>query len=818
MPTIFVGKHLIWMLGAVEHSTVYLKYIEEPLYPNFVHSIYVRPILDMLPKDIEVSMDNYQELTKIFREWILERKTNSLLTVPSIAMAQRNVIYLKGFGNVLVSINESIIISSKKEDEDEYQTFSEFLNKSSVENLYLLFGSEASYNISIVEDPIAVEHRHAVYSQVPDLCEITEISEQVQLILNRLQVQYSPEAVPFKKEFKYSTHSNSNIIISGNVGNGKTYYAKALARHCNVYTIFVSCASLAGDRADTLGLKFKSYAQEAIMNAPSLIIFDDIDSICPFEQEEAMPDINVRVAASTFTELLSTLSFFSTSYERNVNVIVTCKSLDETYDSIQNSKLFEQNFLISVPNREQRRKIFQRFLTNRPDFFSEADEDVFDFSQYSMTEETLDYIVDRTENYSPLDVRNMLDKMVNVKLQTLVEEGKYESLGIDTILTIQEFTKASKDFITQSTEGIKLIKSTTSFSDIGGLQDVKNILRETFIFPTKYASLFENAPIKLRSGLLLYGPPGSGKTFIASAIAKECGLNFISIKGPELLNKYVGASEQAVRDVFMQAESAKPCIIFFDEFDSIAAQRGHDNTGVTDRVVNQFLCQLDGVESRKGVYVLAATSRPDLIDAALLRPGRLDKSVCCNIPTEEERQDIMEVICSKQSNVQIGSDVDFKKLASITHNFTGADLQALFFSATLSAYRDTSQTKEKRQDNLLDEDTNFFTVLSTDKAEAKKGKSTVSNQTVVSDELAQQMKQIQASLTKVKKAKDHTPESNEPVYVKESHFIQALSTSRPSLSQEEIDKYDYIYSCFRGQSSEDYIEKLIAQKKKVTLA
>ncbi|ETO09547.1 hypothetical protein RFI_27830, partial [Reticulomyxa filosa] len=165
----------------------------------------------------------------------------------------------------------------------------------------------------------------------------------------------------------------------------------------------------------------------------------------------------------------------------------------------------------------------------------------------------------------------------------------------------------------------------TEWHKIGGLQMVKNELLDILELPSKYSHLFDRLPLKLRSGILLHGPPGCGKTMIANSVAYKCGMNLISVKGPELLNKYIGASEAAVRDVFMRAANNAPCIIFFDEFDSLAPKRGSESTQVTDRVVNQLLTFLDGVESRTNVYVIAATSRPDLIDVALLRPGNFKK-------------------------------------------------------------------------------------------------------------------------------------------------------------------------------------------------
>ncbi|EFQ35383.1 ATPase [Colletotrichum graminicola] len=220
------------------------------------------------------------------------------------------------------------------------------------------------------------------------------------------------------------------------------------------------------------------------------------------------------------------------------------------------------------------------------------------------------------------------------------------------------------------------------------MTETRRVLLETIEYPTRYAPIFAQCPLRLWSGLLLYGYPGCGKTLLASAVAGECGLNFISMKGPEVLNKYIGASEKSIRDLFERAAASRPCVLFFDEFDSIAPKRGSDSTGVTDRVVNQLLTQMDGVEGLSGVYVLAATSRPDFIDPALLRPGRLDKSLLCDLPHLEDRVDILKCLCRKMKVAEeLAAELDEKltEVAARTQDCSGADLQALISNAQLEA-------------------------------------------------------------------------------------------------------------------------------------
>eukprot|EP00903_Cladosiphon_okamuranus_P011980 g11251.t1 len=259
--------------------------------------------------------------------------------------------------------------------------------------------------------------------------------------------------------------------------------------------------------------------------------------------------------------------------------------------------------------------------------------------------------------------------------------------GAGAGIEMEDLEAALDGFSAESLRGAGLFRSSVEWGDVGGLRGVRAELREILELPVKYGRLFEATPTRLPTGALLYGPPGCGKTLLAGAVAAECGLNFISVKGPEVLDKYIGASEQAVRSLFARGASAAPCVLFFDEFEAVAPRRGNDNTGVTDRVVNQLLTFLDGVEGRDGVYVLGATSRPDLIDSALLRPGRLDRQLYCGFPDEAEREDILRAVCRKTPMSEEAREVALAKVARSpkAEAFTGADLQAIVDTAQLAA-------------------------------------------------------------------------------------------------------------------------------------
>jgi len=318
-----------------------------------------------------------------------------------------------------------------------------------------------------------------------------------------------------------------------------------------------------------------------------------------------------------------------------------------------------------------------------------------------------------------------------------------------------------------------------------GLAEVKSILQETFEWPTKYSELFKSCPLRLRSGIMLYGPPGCGKTLIASAVSREFGLHFVSIKGPELLNKYIGASEMAVRELFERAAAAKPCILFFDEFESIAPRRGHDSTGVTDRVVNQLLTQLDGVEALEGVYVLTATSRPDLVDPALLRPGRLDKSVFCPIPSLQERVQILEAIGNR---LKLNSDVDLRLVAEKSENYTGADLQALLYNAQLNAIHLQLNIDNEIEESPDNDDTSFLLINHPNSPSISE-----------SNQLKELVKTIQTNSTSSKERKTlnlgQGSMSSSPE-IKMTHLEKAFLTTRPSVSDSERSRYQSIYQNF----------------------
>ena len=449
----------------------------------------------------------------------------------------------------------------------------------------------------------------------------------------------------------------------------------------------------------------------------AVIILDDLERVCKAENAEpgAVSDSGrARQVAEVIVGIMRRFCTDGTGMGSgigggNVVVLGACSGKENVHAWMVGGRGFREVVNLKGPNRDGRRRILEGVVsalygnkkaqdTTAPPASSSSGTELIKRAPPPEKELDLLEIAGQTDGYMPGDLVLLVGRARHEAVVRVVDECKddYSSLpntSFELELKRSDFDNALKGFVPVGLRGVKLQTSGVNWKDIGGLRETRQTLLETLEWPTKYAPIFANCPLRLRSGLLLYGYPGCGKTLLASAVAGECGLNFISVKGPEILNKYIGASEKSVRDLFERASSAKPCVLFFDEFDSIAPKRGHDSTGVTDRVVNQMLTQMDGAEGLDGVYVLAATSRPDLIDPALLRPGRLDKSLLCDLPDKSDRLDILHALSEK---LEVGSEVDLGEIAERTEGYSGADLQAVLYNAHLEAIHDVIDEEERR--------------------------------------------------------------------------------------------------------------------------
>ncbi|KAJ8920838.1 hypothetical protein NQ315_015630 [Exocentrus adspersus] len=522
--------------------------------------------------------------------------------------------------------------------------------------------------------------------------------------------------------FSATKNSWENVIITGRPGTGKTAFLKILNDKLNSYPNFIftktiHCKSIKGKTVDSLFKLLSTTFSELVLYQPSVLFFDDLHLLCePVKGDEAAPN---SIYSNRVSEMMHAYLGMVSRFNQ-IGICATAEStssLNKNIYSSRGSHLFKNLYSISDLSKPDRIKLIKTFV-----------------EQNNLVDVNFDHLSIKTEGYVIQDVVDYCKK-------TIFEAHKD---GCDTekvTVRNEHFERALKNVCVLSLQNVHLHSpGPKDFSDIGGLHDVKKIFIESLMWPAQYPNIFAKAPLRLQSGLLLYGPPGTGKTVLAAAAAKQCGLRLISIKGPELLSKYIGASEQAVRDIFQKAQSARPCILFFDEFDSLAPRRGHDNTGVTDRVVNQLLTQLDGVESLSGVCILAATSRPDLLDPALLRPGRLDRQILCPLPSKNDRLEILKAL---SKNLDMSADADLDVIATATKGYTGADLQSVLYSAQLSTI-----------DDLLDD--------------------------------------CKEPLLEVRKSK-----------ITQEHLEAALGKTRPSLPEQERRRYERIYAKFQGGTTVD---------------
>ncbi|CAG8475766.1 8707_t:CDS:10 [Ambispora gerdemannii] len=557
------------------------------------------------------------------------------------------------------------------------------------------------------------------------------------------------------------------LLFCGGHGSGKTSISKAVAHDLSrdkdtlAYTLVIKCTDAAEDRVSTIREKVQQWFDDAAWHAPSIILFDDLDRLIPAEVEH-MDSFRFRQLAEIFFQIANKMQ-----KRHRIAILATAQQQASVHSFLTTSHLLSEIAHLNPPT-----KILGALMSSGPTL-----------AKNSVSKIDLLSIASNCEGYLAADLKALVERAIHEGAVRQMKEKSIEFIDED------DFRRAQKDFVPFSLRGVKLQSSDVSWSDIGGLEVTRKVLLETLEWPTKYAPIFANCPLRLRSGLLLYGFPGCGKTLLASAVAKECGLNFISVKGPELLNKYIGASEKSVRDLFERAQAAKPCVLFFDEFDSIAPKRGHDSTGVTDRVVNQMLTQMDGAEGLDGLFL----SRPDLIDPALLRPGRLDKSLFCNMPSLEERIQILKALSRK---MHLSEDVDLEVFAKKTQGYSGADLQAVLSNAHLEAIHETIDSEKNTQkNNTSNSDTSDlkFTMFQAN-TKTSKPSLTLAEKSLISQRLALIRKGFGP---KIQKDKIETRvEEKKLSFIKNQHLENSLGNTRPSITPEEFRRLAEIYNEF----------------------
>ncbi|MEM2243005.1 MAG: CDC48 family AAA ATPase [Candidatus Bathyarchaeia archaeon] len=520
----------------------------------------------------------------------------------------------------------------------------------------------ADTQIVIGEKPAAAvrEVPRVTYEDIGGLQEeIRKIREMVELPLKY------PELFE-----RLGVEAPKGVLLYGPPGTGKTLLAKAVANETNAAFFSISGPEIMSKFYGESEERLREIFRQAEENAPSIIFIDEIDAIAP-KREEVTGEVEKRVVS----QLLALMDGLK---PRGRVVVIGATNRPNAIDpALRRPGRFDREIEIGVPNKQGRLEILQIHTRGMP-----LAEDV-----------DLEKIASVTHGFVGADLEALCKEAAMRALRRILPEIDFEKETIPAeilnkiTVTMNDFMEALKDVEPSAMREVLVEVPTVKWEDIGGLADVKLELQEAVEWPLKYPEVFEHLDAKPPKGILLYGPPGTGKTLLAKAVANESEANFISIKGPELLSKWVGESERAVREVFRKAKQAAPSIIFFDEIDAIAPVRGggYGDSHVTERVISQLLTEMDGLEELRGVVVLAATNRPDIIDPALLRPGRFDKLLYVPPPDLEARKEILKIHLKKKP---LAEDVSIDELAKRTEGYTGADLAAVCNMAVMLAIRE----------------------------------------------------------------------------------------------------------------------------------
>ena len=469
------------------------------------------------------------------------------------------------------------------------------------------------------------------------------------------------------------------VLLHGPPGCGKTLIARAVTNETAAYFTHITGPEIMGKFYGESEARLRAVFEEASANAPAILFIDEIDAIAPKREEMGgEKQVERRVVA----QLLALMDGLES---RGELIVIGATNIPNSLDpALRRPGRFDREIAISIPDQRGRLEILQIHTRGMP---LAQDVDLAKLSQI-----THGFVGADLEALCREAAMNALRKiMPSIDFQ--LDEIPYETL-LQLEVTMNDFNEALKEVEPSAIREVFVEVPNVKWEDVGGLGEVKEKLIEAVEWPLRYPELFREANVKPPKGILLSGLPGTGKTLVAKALASESEVNFISVKGPELMSKYVGESERGVREVFRKAKQASPCILFFDEFDSLVPERGlGENSQVTERVISQFLTELDGLEELKGVLVLAATNRKDLIDSAILRPGRFDFTLEFPLPDENARRAIFEIHTRGKPLV---SDVDLGVMAQKTEGLAGSDIEVICHEASMIAVREFIRAERKQ--------------------------------------------------------------------------------------------------------------------------
>src|SRR5919106_766167 len=457
---------------------------------------------------------------------------------------------------------------------------------------------------------------------------------------------------------KLGIEAPKGILLHGPPGTGKTLLAKAVASESNAHFISISGPEIMSKFYGESEARLREIFKEAKEKAPSIIFIDEIDSIAP-KREEVTGEVERRVVS----QLLSLMDGLE---GRGKVIVIAATNRPNALDpALRRPGRFDREIEIKVPDKRGRLEILQIHTRNMP-LDTDVDQDKVAAVTHGFVGADLEYLC---KEAAMKCLRRLLPELN-------LEDEKLAPETLDKlIVSNNDFENAIRDVMPSAMREVYLESPDIPWSAIGGLEEVKRELQEAVEWPLRYPDLYKELKHTLTKGILLHGPSGTGKTLLAKAVATESEANFISVKGPELLSKWVGESERGIREIFRKARQASPCVVFFDEIDSIAPVRGMEGVHAsTERMMSQLLTEMDGIQEMQGVVIIAATNRVDIIDNALLRPGRFDKIVLVSNPDRNTRERILEIHIKGKP---ISKDIDLGRIAELTEGFSGADTSSV---------------------------------------------------------------------------------------------------------------------------------------------
>jgi len=462
------------------------------------------------------------------------------------------------------------------------------------------------------------------------------------------------------------------VFLYGPPGTGKTLIVRAVASETDAYFLHISGPEIMGKFYGESEERLRKVFADAQAHAPAIIFIDEIDAIAPKREDlGGEKQVEKRVVA----QLLSLMDGLES---RGKVIVIGATNIPNTIDpALRRPGRFDRELSVSIPDKKGRLEILEIHTRGMP----------------LAVDVSLEKLAEITHGFVGADLEALAREAAMTTLRKILPNIDYELAEIPYELlmklevSMDNFYDAMKEVEPSAIREVFVEVPDVKWEDVGGLNEIKEALKEAVEWPLKYAELFRKADTNPPKGIILYGPPGTGKTYLAKAVASESGVNFISVKGPQIMSKYIGESEKGVRELFKKAKQAAPTILFLDEIDSLVPRRNSESSGanVTDRVISQFLTEMDGIEDLKGVVVLAATNRIDLIDPALLRSGRFDLLFEVPAPDEKTREKIFTI---HTRNKQLQKNVNLKKLAKETEGMVGADIEFICRKASVMAIRE----------------------------------------------------------------------------------------------------------------------------------